>query len=354
MPFLPPPYLLPPRSGDCHFNRAASPWHQATLSVSQVGRVRLEMTIPWIGPPPPGRHALSIALVWPKGKPLPTPSRVAATVADTLQSARPSKTRGPGLDRFPLTLERWTGEIFTRKADRALLPHAPKVDVCLCVREVLAWVSRVLSHRWPSFLDRREWIYRAHWLTALLVSDEIATRYLEDRASLGDTSALRRAEPMLRQRIEAAYRTRETSPRVTPRRFALALVDQVFEPLFPVSKRRLYSRLLDPTRKFGLDDGKLWYMILPPEDRKRLKALCPAESVYALLSWRETERELNDAANWFLSWWWILVNVGGPYYPGVRPSTEPPPSPEHPAQLYLLEVPGVGEWAAHVWDALYK
>ncbi len=349
MPFVPPPFLLPTRSGDRPFIYAHSPWHQGKLCVPQSrgGRVRLEMTIPWIGPPGPTSHVVPLVLVWPKLLCLPAPSRVAHVVADALQRARPCRTRGPGLDRFPLKLELWRGEVITRKSDRALLPHVLTPDVLVNVREDLSWASRLLYHRLPSYHDQLGWVYHAYRLTALLVADEIARRYFTDRASLGKASQLEAALPRLFERINDAYPSRTRPSKVTPRRLALALVDQVLGPLF-------LRLLLDPGRLVGLTDAKLWNQVLPPENRKRLKALLPAESVHALLSWSGQELDAHPTAKWFLKWWSLLLNVMGPYAHDRWLASEPSPVSQSTGHFKLLAHPGVEDWAAIVWDALHS
>jgi hypothetical protein len=241
----------------------------------------------------------------------------------------------------------WRGELFTARANRALVPYAPRRDVYESVREVLGWASKILSHRQPSDRDRLAWIYHAHRRTALFVADEIAKRYFTDRVSLGNVSRLEAALPKLRERIKAAYPHRVWSSRVTPRRLALALVDHVFEPLFP-------RPLLEPGRRVGLTDGRLWNEVFPPEYRKRMKALLPAESVHQLLSWPRRELDEHPSGKWFLSWWAILLNVLGPYYPGYWTNTERSPASTDTRSIKLLSHPGVEEWAAEVWDALHR
>lgn len=345
MPVDPPRFLLPPRLTDRYFPYAHSPWHQGGLWVPYGGgRVRLQVSVPWIGDPGDRRHRLSFVLAWQRPLHLPAPSKLSTVVADALRGAHPQRTRGPGLDRFCLKLESWRGEAFTEKKDRALLPHVPRADACLCVREALAWASRLLSHRWPSYHYKLGWIYSAHRFTALLVADEIAARYFEEPASLGDISRLQSALPQLCRRLGEAYRLPECPPQMTPRRLALALVDHVLGPLF-------LRPLLDPDRCVSLEEGRLWEQAFPPEYRSRLKTLLPAESVHALLSWPKWKREEDQAVNWFVTWWYLLLLVQGPFVRGRWSADEA--SPITGAGSKLLAYPGVEKWAAFVWDALY-
>ncbi len=333
------------RGDDRNYAFPSSPLNQAVLSVPpEGGRIRLCVTIPWGGLPDPRRlHILAIALTWRKSLRLPSSQAVAEATWKALQGKRYRRTTRPALDCFPIKVGPWRAEAFTWETHRPLLAHLPKDDALVNLQSALEWTSRLLTRRW-SRKGRGDWLLRAHRLTALLVADEIATLYFDDRTRLVNAAAVEQAEPQLLKRIRAAYR----APRLTPRRLALALVDAKFEGVHPSQ-----FSILDPNRQMGLDDGQLWRRLIPEDHEQRMReGLWPAPSVRELLGWSAEQTREDQRADWLLRWWHLLRDLPlKPLLctPAPRPG-ELPPSPRN----FLQQLPGTEDWAARVWDALYR
>ncbi len=337
--------LLEPRQGDRHYYYAASPVHHATLDVpeSKRGRIRLQLTIPWITLKG-GRYLLTVALVWPKiGPDFPMPHELAAELWKRLTEESFERTEQRGLAgallKVPVRFKRWPAELFIRKQDwklaRSLAGEEGHDATFVCLTETLAWAFRFFHRsRWPREQDKFAWVYRAHRLTALLVADEVAELYLTNAPSLSPRKYLDEAHPRLARRIAEAYR----HPTITPRRLALALVEVKFE--------KLLGRLLN--RSTGLDDARLWSIMVPPASRSRLLGLLPTQSVVALRSLPKAVRQ-GDHICGFLHWWDLLVNT--PLRP-LYPPTDVPIKKR--SEIAFLELPGVEHWASVVEEALYR
>ncbi len=234
-----------------------------------------------------------------------------------------------------IRFKKWRAEVIIRKEDQDLAKSLPRDYANVCLITGLGWAFRFFHGRWSRDKDKVAWVYRAHLKTALIVAEEVAELYLSKSSHLFPRQHLDGAYPRLAERIKEAY----SHPTVTARRLALALVDIKFE--------KLLNKLLDPNRPVGLDDATLWSRLLPPENRKRLLELCPASSVWEIMSWAEARREENEAASGFSSWYICLVHkplapLNPPFDTDIRKRSE----------IAFLEFPGVERWASIVWEAL--
>ena len=291
------------------------------------GRVRLQLTINSVDLV----ALVPLAIEWQKPHSLPGVAGLAEQIWSTLTSRSPAPTRRAGLATFPVRLRDWRGTVYVPKADVPdvgyIAAGAPQSYPVLSVREALAFAKRHLMGCWGNDRDKRTWMYRMHRLTAMVVADEIARLYMENRQVFGKyLKYLDAAMDDLRGRIEVAWKP---GARVTPRRLALALVDAKFDHLSGPGHESW--KLLGNRMK--LYDGQLWSRFMEPEKERRIRALCPTPRVRDLVHLRKAEYRDNPAASWFLSWWTLIV--AGPLYP------------------FKLDMRYTDEWPSYVWEALY-
>ena len=300
--------LLPPRRGDRIFAPPFSPAHDLLLEIpaAKRGRVRLQLSMPWRDE----QGEMTLAVEWAKAAPAPRIKRLAMQIWRIVTGPAGSRrTRRPGLLSFRLTSDAWQGVLYIRAGDRADASRVDSVNAVIWLEEALRYVRRMLVGRWwRSKRDTDAWIVAMHWYFALLAADDLARDYLMDRSAIKSPVMLQRAEPTFRQQIQAAA---WSSRRVTPRRLAFALVDAKFRQLRP---------FLLCGQRLALADGTLWNRVMPPDQRRRLRALLRGDPY---------------VARWYTRWRSLMVH--GPLL-----------------DYRFFETPGEEDLAARVWYARHR
>jgi len=274
--------LLPPRRGDRTFTPPFSRAHDVLLEIpaARGGRVRLQLTMPW-------RHeqgSIALALEWAKPVALPPVRRLGEALWRVLcgRAGLPRRTNRSRLSAFPVSVAAWSGRLYVPTAHLGTVRRLDPGNAVTWLTAGLGYASRMLVGRWSSHRHRRAWIYAMHEKLGLLAADELAREYLSSLPTvLAHLERLHRAAPQLRSQIIAACSGRAPA-HVTPRRFAMALVDAKF--------RKFRRPLLDPKGRAGLDNGTLWRRVLPLAKERRLRALIKADPYVA--QWRMRWRSL--------------------------------------------------------------